>query len=1625
MAAAMPHLPFVDASQQSSTHRRLQSMQPPQQQPLVDDDDAQDESKSSSKTPEPTMKLAGSVSSGTRAAEYHLEEQMRNQFEHEDYNPLQAGESSTRHETLASVHERQASGNLAISEHFAHDQDEPVVLHHPRPHSRGQSFTQGLFRGSDDSHIPGLDRLKQIPESAKGDIGEETYEIETNPSNLGSPVEDFDFASVLAPPRTTSTSSNPWQDSTTLGNNSRRSSHGNRPISKLNVKAPEFKFNPTSNFIPRLFSFSGQQSQPASAQDTSEVAVDHPAAEQTRFSGSFSTLNATTPAFTPGNSTFSFSTSGPKFRPDAPSFTPSAGATRSVLPPSHPRRSDSIFGNIQVNSDDITKAVRKTRAIPIVEPSADDLIDETVDDNLREDEDGRLTNEPRFKRARSTAPYESDLFASPIEEEANDEFAADDQPIPSTENTHLNMDQPILDISALDSLPLSDAKAEQEIEREVLPSGQSHKPSLSANAPIFLPGAAAFDSSTKLSGEKNELESSSLLKESKPGPLQLESAIASSKSSPHVSDSARASPKPKRKGLASSRFANVTATENTTPVEQLRPELAPVHSPAPDAAVGSRLLESSTAIDPQPAETKLSIAGSEPTLEEIDAVMQHMKADPSMGVNKSLASSAERSPTKDAPDHAKSMLSATALEFTPGLGTTGQFPHVPIIEPSDVLEDETRGVVTEAYDAVHDHELKPVTLHLEPAATKNEDALLLKLEAMERQLAEVHRTLSAQPRGGRLSRKDSQSILDGAQESDADDEDDEPVTRRPDSPRKDRRLDQIKAAVLGALTDGQRDLLPTGDHSHAVLSALEDIKSQLAKAPIGLDSNSGTEPNLHQAAAKEPSLSSDADLVKKMEDLQDKVSDLDHKLYFEQTKVEEQIEKRRAAEETAEELRRKLLSSEARIETEVSNCSAYDARVAKLEERLRQLEERNEEEVKMRQAAEDRLVESQRMAKLASDEEKRLREAVENKDSRIRDLEQHAGKKEMKMTLLEAAQSTATQSQSELTNQVNALEADLREVRQDNTHWRTEADKANEAAQRHVSDLETALDDNKRLQSTLVAVTVQLQENERLRESWRSKFTSLQEDMGKAARDISEDTARRIKKEQTMAARQEVLDARLQAEAKTRERLEIEMERLQDNERAGMRAVNECNRLEALLSGLRIENNKLLEAAATHEREKSIANNLLETNVARAKSTVQGEVDTLRQELTALTASHKSIADEHKGQLEDVRATAESTKLQAIGHLEHAHETAVKDLKAQHDRQIQLAHEDLQRAQDSLQQQISLQVEKIDYLQDRNKHLEEKVLVANEAAAAAAQAAKTAGSEAQTTIPTASLSSGDKLDLPPKISPQALRESIMVLQEQLQAREQRIEELEQTVASLDPDSAVKISKRDDEITWLRELLAVRHADLQDIIGALSTEEFDRERVKDASIRLKANLQMEEQERERAMNGGSAITLPNIANTLQAATPRVAQAVGSSLNALDRWRKSSQTSFLSGVLSSPTGPARSNATPSRKQSSSFSQRGLLTPPASGVRSLTSDNQPQPTAFASTGRRYVSQNLSVNRVRPSASNSNADEQDEANTEASPSQSEVILQDPSTPTMTPQSGYDSDAQPGDFDENDFFED
>ncbi|KAL2758521.1 hypothetical protein ACRALDRAFT_1075083 [Sodiomyces alcalophilus JCM 7366] len=1752
--------------------------------------------KSPSKSPEPPQKINGNdgLQSEINEAEYHLEEQMRNELEHADYSPHHTNrrpedsdpmQMASASEKSSLPHSRQASSvQFQVPRHFANPMGDGPVLHHPRPHSRGHSLTKKNFFDGEPRHSADDGSMNHF--SAWQDVNsqnaQDVAEIETNPSNLGTPVQDFNIAALLQQhQRSFSTASNPWDEPAPRMDSPgvhHRPSHGSKPsFSKLNVNAPEFKFNPNKEFEPSGHFVFGDVNpnidvvpshEPVVFQATADpfmppVAVAPPPP----FAFGSSQMSVDAPSFTPGQSDFNFTASGPKFRPDAPSFTPIGALSSSFAsPPASGSEADrtgpnSIFGNIDLS--EIANPAKKSKAIPIVRPSTSDSksrqkspADDRDDDRIADDESrvkrakasrGDEDSVPRFAEptpgpeleAVEPAPAfgQEDLTASgtrstdeegatadmSISPEAS-EHLAESKVVTATSPSDASQGQPQMQWTPFDLEHNLDAREPNDarpFDEDRFKKG--HKKSLSATARAFVPGAMWVapqkpeseqepePDQEDLQGREDTVESpthQTSAPTEKPSPPPQAAPTEARQPSPVVQVPAMppALKRPLRKGLGASRFASpppqpkdLVVSRFASPSPEPEPE-GTADIPAQPVTSEPEEVDQDIASVQEPFEDLPPNAGDEATgdehreltFEEIDAVMDHLTLnDPTQGVNKASAEEPQwqmsiATVTNSSPYHLQPDPQLRSDAPSPSPRKYQQIPDLVVPRPSTELEDPfvdppqsarsieppiyrlngSEAVANSDWDGTfsddEQEKLEQRVQFFDGRVNAHVSEILdTRLQPIEKTLALLERHLA---RGMPLSVRERRSASLDYQHSDADDEDDEPVMPRSISPRRDRRMEQMRAIVNDALQAHLRNAPPVPVPAEttpdtAVLSALDELKAQLS-ANLRPDFPTGEDFRTIVADVIEsrmPAGDEQQAMNDKLSQFQAKIDDLEERLQGERNEVEKERKARRDAEELAAELNKKLQAAETRLEVEIMNRSIYDQRVGDVEDRLKQQEAQTENEIAARRAVEDKLSEAQRLLRIATEEGNQLRDAVEERNQKIKSMEQSTAKSTMRMSLLEAAQNNSAKSQTEFTNRTSILENDLRAARQEANHYKAEAERASETSQRHLADLNNVREESTQQQRFLDTLGTQLQENERIRESWRAKFLSLQDEMTKAAREITEENARRTKREQALVARQEVLDARLQAEARTRERLETEIERLETGERQGLRAVSECKRLEGLLAEMRTENHQLQQSALRYQREFEEARESGASEVERTRKALQFEIDQANNQVNVVRRDLEEHIAKLQAELDQATMDAESSKARAdmlvegaqsskaaeVAQLTEKHQNEIEDLQTRHAMQLGNTIEEAQKAEQHLLERLSLSTSKTDHLQDRVAHLEEKLEIAKEAALAAAKRARSqsqsptvkgpqtsatpAGSHAAYPAPaTERAESG----VPEKISPQALRESIMVLQEQLQAREQRIEELEHTIEKVDPDATSKIAKRDDEITWLRELLAVRHGDLQDIIHALSTEDYNKDAVKDAAIRLKANLQMEEQERERAMNGGSAI------NLLQAASPRVAQAVGPLAAAWGNWRKSQQQpgrtgSFgsLAGALSSPAGApgGRNNSTPSKStstQSPGSLLGGLLTPPASGIRQTLPNNPSgsQPTAFNATGRRLTSQELARGSRGPSAGTAQVDKQlqrDDITPPRRPSRGQPV-----TPPMMRPSAYDSDANPHEFDENDFFQ-
>ena len=342
------------------------------------------------------------------------------------------------------------------------------------------------------------------------------------------------------------------------------------------------------------------------------------------------------------------------------------------------------------------------------------------------------------------------------------------------------------------------------------------------------------------------------------------------------------------------------------------------------------------------------------------------------------------------------------------------------------------------------------------------------------------------------------------------------------------------------------------------------------------------------------------------------------------------------------------------------------------------------------------------------------------------------------------------------------------------------------------------------------------------------------------------------------------------------------------------------------------------------------------TEISATRTELQGIISGLQKQLDDAACAADEAKARHSMVLNDL-TESQKHALQRASHEqekmleEHSrlHEQHLEQEKSQHQYKFQNAIEDKQRSDSFLSGKLDIAYSKNSHLEEKVVHLEEKLEIAKSAAQAAVQAVQ--ATRSTTTAPSEEVGRTRISKVPEKVSPQALRESILVLQEQLQARESSIEELESQLAKVNTHVPAKLKDTEVEISWLRELLSVRVDDLQEIIDTLSRQTYNRETIRDAVIRLKTNLQMEKQEREHITSGGQA--LPSVSNiTNFTASPRALPMAAAT--AWTNWRKNRDAGHRSfNILGNNT----LKETPSKPSSSPHSVlSGLMTPPSTDLK-----------------------------------------------------------------------------------------
>ena len=1409
-------------------------------------------------------------------------------------------------------------------------------------------------------------------------------DLDTNPSLVGTPDLQQRRTSV-----------------TQNGHFPKLSTSSGVSTSKLNVNAPEFKFEPKNVSNSGAYApFGNQQPIPPTSQASSAAYnFGHsrkPSSGPTKF-------NVAAPVFTPGaarkatipSGEFSFSTSGPPFRPDAPAFKPSGSGLASDTDPSSKENSvdavKKIFGEIKFH--EVIRPAKKSKAISIVRPdnSLENQGKYASGPDGQEDESGRITQaDGRQKRARRETPDgdQVPLFASPKQSpwtvDGFDDRAAyfSRTPSPKPDENNVDAATELLE-ELLDDMSATEVSELMREDESVDTDAKPFEPHAFQDIDEAASFNAALPRGASHAKAKNQYQ------------VTTEDVVEATKE-----------------------FLG-KAPQYQAAFDQALKDGAPI-LPSSDMSVEHGKRSSSDKhkqdgvdrVDHARQDILDGVRYVEPSYQEIDAIMKHLNRDDSdIGVERKPSPARHRSPSVGPISHSTPDLQHTSgsRQLLPPANIRsdapspspnrlrGNFQYLP---PVDMESADTSVVEMVAHNARYSPSYRPSATS-PPVHRLNspgsrppsdwDDAISSVDEAkfrsrtaffdyrvndlvggiVQQRLGPLEKTLSgiqdslAKLSGRSTSRRPRSSGKVNVEHSDADDEEETSDLRtssRMKSPLRNSKYEQLKS-TLNEISEAQHHLAPAS-HVDGVMTALTEVQNALGE--------------IQRSAQTKPASNITSEEIR--------------------TIIEEVMGRQRGKSGPVKE------SSQAAI------IEKNQLQIAGLESMLKAAEARADDEMKARRSTEDALADNQRLLRSAMQEAAQQRESAEATERSLEEYHEERHQALQRTAMLEGSQESLEKRISDLTQKNAAMEGTLAEYRLFSDQWRTKVDDA-----RH---------ENKNLRRSIDSLKAELEESIQGRQALRSKFEHLTEDLTRVSQEMNKDQSRWLGKEEEHNARLAMLSTRLESEARTRERLELEIERLEAQEKEAMKArfmveqTQKANsQLETMVAELRSECHEHQKTAARFERELHDAREAGRMEVQRTRIAMESDIEAaknhvklvrddlesvvarLHKQVEAITADASTSQARQELMLEEAaesrtRAVQEAADAKEAALQEHYrfHERTIAEQKAQHERELNNILEDKQRSETYFGNRLSLADEKIVYYQDKIADLEERLEIAKSAAHAAAQAAQSKKAMASP-VSTRTQLPASPSNIPEKISPQALRESIMVLQEQLQERESRIEQLESELSAVDTTAPAKLKDADIEITWLRELLGVRIDDLEDIISTLSKPTYDREAVKDAVIRLKANLQMEQQEKERALAGGQTFpSLGSISNL--AASPKALPLAAAA--AWGNWRKGREQGF--GNLSAiANGSAHQHQTPSKTSPQSFFA-GLMTPPSTDMRAtpLAANENRRPTSSSSSRQRVIRDPITPRHSMSSGSARN----------------ELIKQEPVTPPLMRKASYDLDA-------------
>ena len=793
-----------------------------------------------------------------------------------------------------------------------------------------------------------------------------------------------------------------------------------------------------------------------------------------------------------------------------------------------------------------------------------------------------------------------------------------------------------------------------------------------------------------------------------------------------------------------------------------------------------------------------------------------------------------------------------------------------------------------------------------------------RLQPLEKSLTTIQDSITTMAQQKSNASNHRKGMASSKSDSDADDEEEEEeeegnltmTTSQPGkSPRRDQKLEQIKLALLQGMeahVSVVKSLHPASELSD-IRQLLSEIKTSTTKVAPPAQDIGLLQSKIEHVVASTISSQLNATGISNaasVKELQRLAANLDRILVTAEQNARVQIHMRTVGSDSTE-LHRQLRVAEA---------------------------------------------ETARQQTLAEEKGRQLRSLQANHD-------QSVTKTQTQMASLEEAWEKFQGTVSDLSTEVVLLSSKLRE--------------AEVAQQRQQAKLNDAKMEKDGLSTTIDSLKLRLEDSLRANDELRSQYNTREEDLAIATGLVKAEQAASLAKDDKFMAMQRTMNDRLDAEIGTRKEMEDQIARLRKEQQEAweLQVQNEelqkaNDNLQMLVDQFRLENLDLEKANARYESEITEAREAARVESQRVKLLTDAEVETARRQADLARAEleselgrvrmdlgyrkleHESATTRCRPYLPSwsmtLRAAAESEQ-EAMEKQQRKHEQHLNDLKSHHEEVLEAAAKNQLEKELLFRERIELSESRAAHLQEAMNLLQEKLELARSAANAAAHAAQ----QAKAGSTGGEWSGGPSSQIggsatPSKVSPQALRESILVLQEQLQERESRIEGLEQELQQVDREAPHKVKEQEMEIGWLRELLDLRLGDLEDIIQCLSSAEYNHEAVRDATIRLKANVEMEQQERERMTR--NVAKLPSLASIKSLAAPKGMLPLAA---AWGNWRKSRDI-----VSERPQQRVRprqqqqqragsNSSTPVRGSPSSSTGllSGLMTPPSTHRRAFT--------------------------------------------------------------------------------------